>query len=144
MSELYLFDTNILVHLVRDDATGQQIRARYQPFSYDPQPRFCSVTEGELRSLALQFSWGKHKLNQMEFALAHLGRLTIEDAEVMKAYAMLDAYAQARGIKMGKNDLWIAAVTFVADARLVTTDKDFDHLEPGFIHVDKIKYATLS
>lgn len=135
MSELYLFDTNILVHLIRDDATGQQVRAQYQPFSQDPKPRFCVVTEGELRSLALQFGWGRQKLNQMEFALAHLGRLTIEESEVMDAYAMLDAYSKAQGIKMGKNDLWIAAVTFVADARLVSTDKDFDHLASGFIRV---------
>jgi len=29
---------------------------------------------------------------------------------------------------MGKNDLWIAATTFVVDGILVTADKDFDHL----------------
>ncbi len=141
MSELYLFDTNILVHLVRDDATGQQIKAKYKPFSLDPKPRFCVVSEGEIRSLALQFLWGSQKLNQMEFALAHLGRLTIEKLEVMNAYAMLDAYSKTQGITMGKNDLWIAAAVFFADARLVTTDKDFDHLTPGFIRVDKIEYA---
>lgn len=141
MSELYLFDTNILVHLVRDDATGQELRIKYQPFSFDPKPRYCVVSEGEIRSLALQFLWGGHKLNQMEFALSHLGRLTIDKPEVMEAYAMLDAYAQAKGIKMGKNDLWIAATAFVADACLVTTDTDFDHLAPKFIQVERIEYA---
>lgn len=144
MPELYLFDTNILVHLVRNDATGQQIRAKYKPFSLDPKPRFCVVSEGEIRSLALQFLWGGPKLNQMEFALAHLGRLTIENLEVMNAYAMLDAYSKTQGIAMGKNDLWIAATAFFADARLVTTDRDFDHLTPGFIQVDKIEYETAS
>lgn len=84
---------------------------------------------------------GRPKLNQMEFALAHLGRLTIEKPDVMNAYAMLDAYSKAKGITMGKNDLWIAATTFVADARLVTTDDDFDHLTPTFIQVDKIEYS---
>ena len=58
----------------------------------------------------------------------------------MNAYAMLDAYSKTQGITMGKNDLWIAAAVFFADARLVTTDKDFDHLTPGFIRVDKIEY----
>src|SRR5215210_7606192 len=139
MSELYLFDTNILVHLVRDDATGQQVRAKYKPFSLDPKPRFCVVSEGEIRSLPLQFLWGSQKLNQMEFALAHLGWLTIEKLEVMNAYAMLDAYSKTQGITMGKNDLWIAATVFFADARLVTTDNDFDHLTPGFLQVDKIE-----
>ncbi len=144
MPDLYLFDTNILVHLVRDDVTGQQIRTTYKPFSFDPKPRFCVVSEGEIRSLALQFLWGGQKLNQMEFALAHLGRLTIESPEVINAYAMLDAYSKTQGIAMGKNDLWIAAAAFFADARLVTTDNDFNHLTPDFIRVDKIEYATRS
>jgi predicted nucleic acid-binding protein len=140
MSDLLVFDTNILIHLVRDDFTGQQIRVKYKPFSRDPKPRYCVVCEGEIRSLAVQFLWGGPKLNQMEFSLAHLGRMTIEKPEVMNAYAMLDAYSKARGIKMGKNDLWIAATTFVADARLVTTDDDFNHLTPTFIQVDRIEY----
>jgi len=33
MAELYLFDTNILVHIVRSDETGQQTKAKYKPFS---------------------------------------------------------------------------------------------------------------
>ena len=139
MAELYLFDTNILVHIVRSDATGEQIKAQYKPFSLDPKPRFCAVSEGEIRSLALQFSWGGQKLNQMEFALAHLGRLTIEKPEVMSAYATLDAYSKAQGIAMGKNDLWIAATAYASDSRLVTTDGDFDHLAPVVIAVDKIE-----
>lgn len=141
MAELYLFDTNILVHLVRADDTGQQIREKYKPFSLDPKPRFCVVSEGEIRSLALQFSWGGQKLDQMEFALAHLGRLTIENPEVMNAYAMLDAYSKAQGITMGKNDLWIAATTYASDSRLVTTDGDFDHLSPDLISVDRLLYG---
>ncbi|MGH9840183.1 MAG: type II toxin-antitoxin system VapC family toxin [Blastocatellia bacterium] len=140
MSDLLLFDTNVLVHLVRDDSTGQQIRTRYRPFSSDPKPRYCVVCEGEIRSLALQFLWGGPKLNQMEFSLAHLGRLTIEKPEIMNAYAMFDAYSKGQGITMGKNDLWIAATAFDADARLVTTDDDFDHLTPNLIQVDKIEY----
>lgn len=142
MAELYVFDTNILVHIIRDDLTGQEIKTKYTPFLLDPKPRLCTVSEGELRSLAIQFVWGAPKLDQMEFVLAHLGRLTIEKLEVMKAYATLDAYSKARGITMGKNDLWIAAVTVVADARLLTTDTDFDHLiAGGFIKVDRIEYA---
>jgi tRNA(fMet)-specific endonuclease VapC len=139
MAELYLFDTNILVHIVRSDETGQQIKAKYKPFSLDPKPRFCVVSEGEIRSLALQFSWGGQKLGQMEFALAHFGRLTIEKPEVMNAYAILEAYSKAQGVTMGKNDLWIAATAFASASRLVTTDGDFDHLASAFIAVDKIE-----
>lgn len=138
MSELYLFDTNILVHIVRSNQVGEQIKARYKPFSFDPKPRFCVVSEGEMRSLALQFSWGLPKLNQMEFALAHFGRLTIDKPGVISAYASIDAYSKAIGFKMGKNDLWIAATACDSDSRLVTTDSDFDHLVPAILSVDKI------
>jgi len=37
---------------------------------------------------------------------------------------------------MGKNDLWIAATTHVLNATLVTTDKDFDHLDKIYIKRD--------
>jgi len=33
-----------------------------------------------------------------------------------------------RSITMGKNDLWIAATSKVANAVLITIDGDFDHL----------------
>ncbi len=39
---------------------------------------------------------------------------------------------------MGKNDLWIAATASVMQARLLTTDKDFDKLVPQFLARDWI------
>jgi tRNA(fMet)-specific endonuclease VapC len=105
----------------------------------DPKPFFCSVSEGELRSLALQFLWGGKKLEKMEFALGYFRRVPIEQSNVMKTYAVIDAYSKSKGIKMGKNDLWIAAVALTTDARLITTDPDFDHLDPDFISIDRVK-----
>ena len=139
MSDLYLFDTNILVHLIRDDRTGQEIKAKYAPYTRDPKPLICSVSDGELRSLALQFLWGGQKLDKMEFALGYFGRVPIEQPELMQAYAVIDAHSKSKGIKMGKNDVWVAASAIITDARLVTTDDDFDHLTPAFIAIDKIE-----
>lgn len=42
-------------------------------------------------------------------------------------------------IKVGKNDLWIAATAQVTNSKLVTTDRDFDHLDGVFIDVIKPK-----
>ena len=39
---------------------------------------------------------------------------------------------------MGKNDLWIAATAMATGATLLTTDKDFDHLDPTFLTRDWI------
>ena len=139
MSNLFLFDTSILVHLGRNDDTGQHIRATYSPFMSDPKPFICTVTEGELRSLALQWAWGMQKTEQMGFVLGYFRRVSIERPDAMQVYATIDAFSKSRGIKMGKNDVWIAATAHISGARLVTTDDDFDHLVPGFIAVDKIK-----
>jgi hypothetical protein len=50
-----LMDTNILVHLIRDDATGQWLKRERQLLMTEDIPAFCTVTEGELRSLAYPF-----------------------------------------------------------------------------------------
>ena len=139
MSDLYIFDTNILVHLVRDDITGQFIRTKYAPFMSDPKPFVCAVTGGELRSLALQWSWGDRKTDDMRYMLGFFRSVSIERPDAMDAYAAIDFLAKTQGIKMGKNDLWIAAATYITGSILVTTDKDFDHLAQGIIKVERIE-----
>ena len=135
---LYFLDTNILVHLVRDDATGQYIKQTYSPFLVAPKPLICVVSDGEIRSLALQWNWGQQKIDQMRFLLGFFGRVPIERTDVLQAYATIDSHSEARGISMGKNDVWIAAAAYITGARLITTDKDFDHLQPAFITRDYI------
>jgi len=139
MSDLYLFDTNILVHLIREDATGLEIKARFSPFTKDPKPLICNVTDGELRSLSLQFSWGKQKVDKMNFALDYFGRVPIESMDMMTAYAAIDFFSMSQGIKMGKNDLWIAAATYISGSQLLSTDTDFDHLASSFIQVNRVE-----
>ena len=38
---------------------------------------------------------------------------------------------------MGKNDLWIAATALYFDVELHTIDKDFDHLAPMGLRVNR-------
>ena len=138
MSQLYLLDTNILVHLIRQDHTGQHIKDTYSPLLIDPRPLTSVVSGGELRSLAYQWSWGSAKKDQMNFLLGYLGRVPVDTTEVQEAYAVIDAYSEQSGHSMGKNDVWIAAACHVTGARLVTTDRDFDHLHPNFLTRDWI------
>jgi predicted nucleic acid-binding protein len=72
----------------------------------------------------------------MRFLLAHFGRIPVEDNDVLEAYAALDSHSESVGRSMGKNDVWIAAAAYKTGARLVTTDHDFDHLQPNFIEID--------
>jgi tRNA(fMet)-specific endonuclease VapC len=135
---LYLLDTNVLVHLVRGDAVWARVRAKYQPLLIDPRPILSVVTAGELRSLALQFNWQAEKIDQMEFYLGYLKRVSIDDSEIIQAYAVIDAYRQRTGRPLGENDGWIAATASVTGARLLTTDRDFDRLDPLFLSHDWI------
>jgi tRNA(fMet)-specific endonuclease VapC len=135
---IYFLDTNILVHLIRRDALGQYLINNYSLYSLDPRPLISDVTEGELRSLAIQWKWGQHKIGQMEFVLSYFWRIAINTPDVFEAYAAIDAFSESIGISMGKNDVWIAAAVQTLQALLLTTDKDFDHLHPIYISRDWI------
>ncbi len=68
----------------------------------------------------------------------------IELPGIMQAYAEIDAVSTKQGRKMGKNDVWIVATARVTGARLLTTDKDFDHLSPALITHDWIDPDSIS
>ena len=131
---LYLLDTNILIALIREDRLGDYIRRAYDLFMMEPRPIFSIVTEAELRAFAArQNTWGERQFVQMEFFLQYFKRRSIEPSEIMEAYVEIDIHSLDNGRSMGKNDLWIAATANALDAHLLTTDKDFDHLDPLFL-----------
>jgi tRNA(fMet)-specific endonuclease VapC len=138
----YLLDTNVLVHYVRASSLWSRIRDMYQPLTSDPRPIISVITAGELRSLAIQWTWGKQKLGQVEFALGFFRTLTIHDPDVLRMYATIDSYCEGIGQPLGKNDIWIAATAAATGARLVTTDRDYDRLTPRFLMRDWIDPDT--
>lgn len=129
-----LLDTNIFVRLIRNDAVGQSLKHNQQLLLTDATPAYCSVTEGEIRSLALQFNWGTGRIEQLHYLLEYFRAVSIKTEEVMHAYAVIDAYSKSQGIVMGKNDVWIAAVAYTTGFDLLTTDRDFDHLHDKFLN----------
>ena len=85
--------------------------------------------------------------------MSRLTEFGINFEEVIKKYAQIDAYSQGKSEKskgkfssrnMGKNDIWIAATASVFDLKLVTTDKDFDHLEEEYIDLLYISLEELT
>ena len=54
MATRYELDTNILVHLIRDNETGRALHASYKPLTADPKPLISIVTVGEIRERATQ------------------------------------------------------------------------------------------
>jgi predicted nucleic acid-binding protein len=104
------------------------------------------VTNAELRSLALQLYWGAKKEQDMHILLRKVPRIDISQEAILQRYAEIDAFSQGKdpirslptgmtARNMGKNDLWIAATASAQSATLITTDKDFDHLNGVFFSV---------
>lgn len=78
----------------------------------------------------------------MEFVLGHFPLVTIHDPPVIEAYAAIDAHFQRQGRSVGKNDLWIAATAVTTGAVLLTTDHDFDDMDPLFLTREWVNQNT--
>jgi predicted nucleic acid-binding protein len=146
----YLFDTNLLLLLLRQDARWDVLQGAH---NFDESFNFISVVSlGELYSIGLQNNWGIKRLayiNQLqeEFVVAD-----IHVESIIQKYAEIDAFSQSKlagkplGItarNMGKNDLWIAVTASVLQLKLFTTDRDFDHLAHDFIDLERIDLLAI-
>lgn len=134
-TSLVVLDTSVVIHLARNDATGQDIERRYALTSRRDRPVISSVTEGEVLGLAYYWNWGQKKVQNMQDILANLVRLDAGHPAVVDSYARLYAHARRMGHSCGENDLWIAATAQVAGAALLTCDADFDWLHPDYLTV---------
>jgi tRNA(fMet)-specific endonuclease VapC len=145
----YLLDTGILVHYARQSKLYQQIEAEQNLSAADCMPLISVASQAEILSFGIQHGWGTKKLQAIQLFFTKLIVIDINsaDAGLLKAYADIDAFSKGKlsglplgnsAITMGKNDLWIAATAKVANAKLLTIDGDFDHLNGKFMEV--IKY----
>jgi tRNA(fMet)-specific endonuclease VapC len=138
----YVLDSCILVHYLTQNTISEKIEADLQITASDCVPIISSVTKGELISFAKQRNWGKNKMETLNMLLSNsiMVDIAAKDEDLMAAYSFIDAFSKRKtedangqllsgsAIKMGKNDLWIAATAKVIGAPLITTDKDFLHL----------------
>ena len=142
--EQLVLDTNILIHWLRGKAAGERLREDYGLGSRRPRPIVPVVAKGELRALALHLGWGDSKQEQLDALLRALPSADISSDAVISAYASIDAASRAVGRRMGKNDLWIAAVAKVQGAVILTTDQDFNHLHPSHLRVEYVDPTLLT
>lgn len=129
----YILDTNILVYLLRGNATGKHIAEYFGLFDSSVDVSISIVSVGEIYSLARQWKWGMKRFEAMRGLLNELRTLDIERKSILREYGFLDCLSRKSGRTMGKNDVWIAATAKTQAVVLLTTDKDFDHLHPEFI-----------
>ena len=133
-----ILDSNILLHYVRQSTLAEVIEARYTLLTAEPIPILSIVTEGEMRALALQLAWGARRRQLLDDLLDYFTIIPLPFSRVVAVYAEIDDYSRRSGATMGKNDLWIAATASVTGTRLLTTDKDFDHLHGVYLERDWI------
>ena len=130
-SDLFILDTNILVHLIRDSPIGRWVN---QSFDLQPFKQLISVvTVGEALAFAKKRSWGVRRTAALEDLLRELVILPLESEPVLHTYAEIDVHLQKIGRVIEQNDMWIAATASAAKAHLLTTDRDFDPLDPHFL-----------
>jgi tRNA(fMet)-specific endonuclease VapC len=143
----YLFDSNIILHYVRQSEVMKIVEQNFDPFGGGNESWICVVSKGELRSIAIQNQWGKHRWQRLEEIMGDFYPADIFSEEIIDCYAEIDAYSQNKlpekplgttPRNMGKNDLWIAAVAHILGAKLLTSDSDFDHLDGVYLDVLKV------
>ncbi len=139
----YFFDTNIVLAYLRQTQLATVVTAILD-LTDDNEVHISIVTAGEIWSIAQQNNWGVSRLAKLQRLLDDYFRVNVTDNELIQRYALIDAYSQNKLIErplgtsarnMGKNDLWIAASASLSGATLITTDKDFDHLNGTYVEV---------
>ena len=129
--ELVFLDTSILVAYIRANKLANLIESKYKLKTRSSRPLICVVTVGEMWSLTRQFGWGQDKCEQLKQLLQELVVVDINSEDILSRYAEIDYnLLNAKPAKtIGKNDMWIAATASAANAFLITTDKDFRHID---------------
>ncbi|MEN9613307.1 MAG: hypothetical protein RLZZ628_4121 [Bacteroidota bacterium] len=149
----YLFDTNLILFYLRNETKIiNYVDNRYQPFATSNTPLISIVSIAELKAIAMRNDWGQHRLLHLQMFLNEFVRVDINSEDVFERYAEIDTFSQGKlktkplldsARNMGKNDLWIAATASVLNVSLLTTDKDFQHLNGVYVDLHYIDRASL-
>ena len=142
----FLLDTNICLAIIRGHQLYGRVVSELALDADDSLLLISVVTKAELLALGKKLGWGSSKMVKLNHLLDKLFIIDIgsSDDALIKAYYTIDAYSQGvlkdqplnqSARNMGKNDLWIAATSLVANAELITTDRDFNHLDGSFLKV---------
>jgi tRNA(fMet)-specific endonuclease VapC len=145
----FVLDTNILILLIREDSRIQKEISDLGVFNPANFTTISIASVGEILSFALQNKWGSKKIINLERLILTLSPISIVKRDLLETYAEIDAYSKSKldykplpkGLSsrtMGKNDLWIAATTYLTQSTLITTDADFDHLNGLYFPVIKL------
>lgn len=138
MNSSYVLDTSAFLNLIRGKELGEQIDRAYGLRQAMHRHTVSIVTHAELAVLADRNGWGATRRKALKDALEQVVTVNIESQALVDAYIRIAAACQTlpgSDHVMGNNDMWIAATAFVSGLALITTDKDFNHLNGSLITV---------
>lgn len=148
MQKKYVLDSNVLIHIVRQSEIWNNIDTEFDPFGNNPYISFATVAE--TTSFAEQNKWGAEKMAVLS-GLFRSFRTVQSSKELITHYVEIDLFSQGKhptlklpenmsARNMGKNDIWIAATTkLIEGAELITTDRDFEHLDGVWFDVNYVR-----
>ena len=154
----FLLDTGLLLGFCRAAPWALQARTVHGLGEPDATIFTSIVCHEELLSLAEKFGWGRDKRTRLREVLATMPVIDINDESILEAYAQIDTWTHGKSvtspdnipppkpaIPMKQNDLWIAATAHVSGAMLLSTDKDFAHLNDvwlKFVYIDQTQTVS--
>ena len=151
--ETISLDANILILLTRNQKFENYFVEKY--LAKENEFILCFAAEAEPLSFSFRRAWGRGKKAVLSGFIRKLKQIREVSDEMMEAYVEIDAYTLCQhptlkkpqgetAHRMGKNDLWIAATTYVHADRIVTTDQDFIQLDGVFFPVDYIDISEFT
>ena len=149
----YLIDTNILVIYVRDTDLTRRLEENLRLLTGRNNLVISVVSIGEIKSIAKQNKWGEKRVRRLIEILSQFLIADINLEDIIESYSEIDTYSQGKlegkatsftSRDMGKNDLWIAATASTLNLELLTTDKDFDHLNEDYLQLKRIDLSEYS
>lgn len=141
MSQSYVLDTSALLPLLRGKELGELIDRTFGLRATPYLHTLSIVTHAELWVLIERNGWGDERKAAVEKALQEFVTVDVAGSQIVSAYRR--AEAASVGITMGKNDVWIAATAMITGLPLITTDKDFNHLNGKLIDVQYVDPASV-
>lgn len=145
-----MLDTNIILHYLRGKEKYEQIESDLHLLDGKTLPMISVVSVAEIQGFIQRNNWGEPKKNRLRKLLTKLFILDIasQDKDLIETYAILANYSRnalpgkplGKSVGIQNNDIWIAATAKVANAIVVTTDSDFDHLNKTYLTV--MKYSA--
>jgi predicted nucleic acid-binding protein len=134
----------VVLGFVRGAGYAGYVEKKYAPSKAPNLASISVVTVAEIKSFAFRRNWAANKQSVLDELLRRFPATPIRQPSIIQKFAEIDAFNHCQhptlqsptsGHSMGDNDIWVAATASVLQATLLTTDRDFDHLNGVFLRV---------